>query len=292
MRIADDSGYRNLLLDIQRIAERMQASQNQISSGKKLTKPSDDPSAAADVVNVDSVRATSAQYLDNAGTANSRLQIADNALDGVQQVIDRIRTLALMAQNGTSSPSLSVEEISGLRDQLLSYANTEFEGQFMFAGSNTDSAAYDKASNGAITYSGNSDEVRLQVGKASTLQSQIPGDQVFSGSVDIFQTLTDLVAAMNSGSTSAIQTQVTKLEQFSQNVSSSRTKLGGLMNGATAAQNELKQADLTLVAHLSQLQDADLAQALSEFTQSQNALQAATAVGARVGSVSILDYLK
>jgi flagellar hook-associated protein 3 FlgL len=292
MRIADDSGYRNLLLDIQRISERMQASQNHVSSGKKLTKPSDDPSAAADVVNVDSVRAASAQYLDNAGTANSRLQIADNALDGVQQVIDRIRTLALMAQNGTSSPSLSVEEISGLRDQLLSYANTEFEGQYTFAGSNTDSAAYDKASNGVVTYSGNSDEVRLQVGKASTLQSQIPGDQVFSGSVDVFQTLTDLVAAMNSGSTSAIQTQVTKLEQFSQNVSSARTKLGGLMNGATAAQNELKQADLTLVAHLSQLQDADLAQAISEFTQSQNALQAATAVGARVGSVSILDYLK
>jgi len=292
MRIADDSGYRNLLLDIQRIAERMQTAQNQISSGKKLTRPSDDPSAAADVVNVDSVRANSAQYLDNAATAESRLQIADSALDGVQLVTDRIRTLALMAQNGTSTPSLSVEEISGLRDQLLSYANTVFEGQYMFAGSNTDSAAYDKASNGAITYSGNSDVVKLQVGKASTLQSQIPGDQVFSGSVDIFQTITDLVTAMSSGSTSAIQTQVTKLEQFSQTVSSSRTKLGGLLNGATAAQNELRQADLTLVAHLSQLQDADLAQALSEFTQSQNALQAATAVGARVSTLSILDYLK
>ena len=292
MRIADDSQYRNLLLDIQRIAERMQASQNQVSSGKKLTKPSDDPSAAADSVNVDSVRATNAQYLDNSGTANSRLQVADNALDGVQQVTDRIRTLALMAQNGTSSPSLSVEEISGLRDQLLSYANTEFEGQYMFAGSNTDVAAYDKASDGTITYAGNSDEVELQIGKASTLQSQIPGDQVFTSSIDIFQTLTDLVAAMNSGSTSAIQAQVTKLEQFSQNVSSARTKLGGLMNEATAAQNELKQTDLTLAAHLSHLQDADLAQALSEFTQSQNALQAATAVGARVGTLSILDYLK
>jgi len=54
----------------------------------------------------------------------------------------------------------------------------------------------------------------------------------------------------------------------------------------------LTQADLTLVAHLSKLQDADLAQALSEFTQSQNALQAATAVGAKVSSLSILDYLK
>jgi flagellar hook-associated protein 3 FlgL len=292
MRIADDSGYRNLLLDIQRIAERMQTAQNQISSGQRLTRPSDDPSAAADVVNVDAARATGVQYLDNAGTAESRLQIADNALDGVQQVTDRIRTLALMAQNGTSKPSLSVEEISGLRDQLLSYANTAFEGQSMFAGSNTDAASFVKASNGTVTYSGNSDVVKLQVGKAATLQTQIPGDQVFTAGVDIFQTITDLVAALNTGSTSAIQTQVTKLEQFAQTVSTARTKLGGLLNGATAAQNELRQADLTLVAHLSKLEEADLAQALSEFTQSQNALQAATAAGARVSTLSLLDYLK
>jgi flagellin-like hook-associated protein FlgL len=71
---------------------------------------------------------------------------------------------------------------------------------------------------------------------------------------------------MNRRSISAIQTQVSKLEQFSQNVSSACTKLGALMNGATAAQNELKQSDLTLVAHLSKLQDAHLAQALSKFT--------------------------
>jgi flagellar hook-associated protein 3 FlgL len=292
MRIADDSGYRNLLLDIQRIAERMQTAQNQISSGKRLTRPSDDPSAAADVVNVDAARATGVQYLDNAKTAESRLQVTDSALDGVQQVTDRIRTLALMAQNGTGTPSLSVAEISGLRDQLLSYANTAFEGQYMFAGSNTDDAAYLKASNGTITYNGNSDVMKLQIGKASTLQSQLPGDQVFSAAVDIFQTLTDLIAAMNTGSTSAIQTQVTKLEQFAQTVSTARTKLGGLLNASTAAQNELRQVDLTLVAHLSRLEEADLAQALSEFTQSQNALQAATAAGARVSTLSLLDYLK
>src|SRR5947207_2843844 len=108
MRITDDSNYRNLLLDIQRIAERMQAAQNRITSGKKLNRPSDNPSAAADVVNVDSERATTAQYIDNAATAQSRLQIADSAIDAVQQVTDRIRSLALLAENGTSSPSLSV----------------------------------------------------------------------------------------------------------------------------------------------------------------------------------------
>jgi len=292
MRITDDSNYRNLLEDIQRIAARMQAAQNQVSSGKKLNRPSDNPSAAADVVSIDAARAANAQYLDNAATAQSRLQIADSTLDGVQQVVDRVRSLALLAVSSTSSASSSVEEISQLRDQMLSYANTVFDGQYIFSGSSADSAAYTKAADGTVTYAGDSNAVKLQVGHSASLQTQVPGDQVFSGSVDIFSTLTDLVSAMNSGDRSAIQAQVGKLEQFSQSISGVRTKVGGLINGASTAQNDLRQADLTEVAHLSRLQDADLAQALSEFSQSQIALQAATAVGARVSSVSLLDYLK
>src|SRR5207249_127996 len=142
------------------------------------------------------------------------------------------------------------------------------------------------------TYAGNSDEMKLQLGKSTTLQTQIPGDQLFSGSVDLFKTLSDLVSAMASGDRNTLQTQVGKLEQFSQSVSAVRTKLGGLINGAISVQNELKQVDLTETANLSRLQDADLTQALTEFSQSQTALQAATAVGARISSISLLDYLK
>jgi flagellar hook-associated protein 3 FlgL len=292
MRITNDSNYRNLLDDIQRIAERMQSAQSQITSGKKLNRPSDNPSGASDVLRIDTERATNAQYVDNAATAQSRLQIADSTLDGVQQVIDRIHSLGLLADSGTNFSTSSTEEIDSLRDQLLSYANTAYDGQFIFAGSNTDSPAYVKASNGTITYAGDSQVMKLQIGNVTTLQTQIPGDQSFTAGVDIFQAVADLSSAVASGDRSAIRTGVANLEQFLQIVSSARTRLGGLINQASATQNELKQSDLAQVAHLSQLQDADLAQAITEFGQSQTALQAATAVGARVSSISILDYLK
>jgi flagellar hook-associated protein 3 FlgL len=292
MRITNDSNYRSLLDDIQRIAERMQTAQSQVTSGKKLNRPSDNPSGASDVVRIDTERATNAQYIDNAATAQSRLQIADSTLDGVQQTLDRIRSLGLLADTSTASSSISTEEIAGLRDQLLSYANTAYDGQFIFAGSNTDSAAYVKASDGTVSYAGDSQVMKLQIGDVTTLQTQVPGDQLFTAGVDVFKTVSDLSTAMASGDRSAIRTQVANLEQFIQIVSSARTKLGGLINEAAATQNELKQSDLSQVAHLSQLQDADMAQALTEFSQNQTALQAATAVGARVSSISILDYLK
>lgn len=291
MRITDDSNYRNLLQDIQRISQRMQTAQNQISSGKKLTRPSDNPSAAADVVRIDSETAMNAQYLDNLSTAQSRLQFADTAIDGVQVANERIRSLALLAENSSTSAASSIAEISGLRDQLLSSANSAIDGQFIFAGSNTQTEPYTKAADGTVTYNGNADAMKLQVGRSASLQTQIPGDQIFTAGVDIFKTVSDLVTAMTNGDKAGIQAQVANLEQFASTLSSVRGHLGGLMNVASTSQNELKQVDLVRTAQLSQLQDADLAQALSEFSQSQTALQAATAVGAKVTSVTLLDYL-
>jgi len=292
MRITTDSNYRNLLDDIQRISERMQAAQNQVTSGKKLNRPSDNPSGASDVLRIDTDRALNAQYTDNSATAQSRLQVADSTLDGVQQAAERIRSLGLLADTNSDTSSISTEEIDGLRDQLLSYANTTYDGQFIFAGSQTDSAAFVKAGDGTVTYAGDSQLMKLQVGNVTTLQTQVPGDQVFTSGVDVLKAVSDLSSAMASGDRNAIRTQIANIEQFLQNVSSVRTQIGGLINEASTTQTALKQSDLTQVAHLSQLQDADLAEALSELSQSQTALQAATAVGARVTSISILDYLK
>jgi len=292
MRITTDSNYRNLLDDIQRISERMQEAQNQATSGKKLNRPSDNPSGASDVLRIDTDRAVNAQYADNAATAQSRLQITDSTLDGVQQTIERIRSLGLLSDTNTAARSISREEVDGLRDQLLSYANTAYDGQFIFAGSNTDSAAFVKASDGTVTYAGNSQVMKLQVGNVTTLQTQIPGGQLFTSAVDVFQAVSDLSSAMASGDRNAIRVQIGNLEQFIEIVSSVRTQVGALINQAAAAQSALKQSDLAQVAHLTQLQDADLAEALTELSQNQTALQAATAVGARVTSISILDYLK
>ena len=138
MRITDDSNYRNLLQDIQTIAQRMQTAQNQVTSGKKVNRPSDNPSAAADVVTIDSARAANAQYLDNAATAQSRLQIADSTFDGVQQVTDSIRSLALLAQSSTAPSSTSVEQIAGMRDQKngrAPWSGSTFEYALLKSGS-------------------------------------------------------------------------------------------------------------------------------------------------------------
>ena len=291
MRITSDIAYNNLLRDIERISERMSTTQTQISSGKKLNKPSDDPVAVSDVIRIQAEQGEIKQYQDNLATAKSRLNFADATLQGVETMIERVRNLALSSLSDLTNANLHTPEISGLRDQLLTAANSTIDGQFMFAGSNVDSPAYTQASNGTVTYNGNSDAVRVQIGRAATLQVGVPGSDIFSGTVDVFATVQNLMTAMNSGDKAGIAAEVTKLEQFSSVVSSALGKVGGLVNVAQSVDSELTQYSLGRTEQRSRLEDTDLAAALTDYTQAETALKAATAVGARISNISILDYL-
>jgi flagellar hook-associated protein 3 FlgL len=291
MRITSDIAYNNLLRDIERISERMQDTQLQISSGKKLNKPSDDPVAVCDVIRIQAEQSEVAQYQDNLATAKSRLNFADSTLQGVETMIERVRSLALVSMSNLTTANVYTAEISGLRDQLLAAANNTIDGQFMFAGSNVDTPAYTQASNGTVTYSGNTDVVRLQIGRSATLQVQLPGSDIFTGTVDIFDTIQTLMADMNAGNKAGIAAGVTKLEQFSGVIGNALGKVGGLVNVAQSVEADLSKYSLGRTEQRSRLEDTDMAAALTDYTQAETALRAATAVGARISNISILDYL-
>ena len=291
MRITSDIAYNNLIRDIERISERMQNTQTQISSGKRLNKPSDDPAAVSDVIRIQAEQGEISQYQDNIATAKSRLNFADATLQNVETMIERVRTLALLAMSDLSTVNLHMPEISGIRDQLLASANSTVDGQYMFAGSNVDSPAYTQASNGTVTYNGNADVVRLQIGRSTTLQVQVPGSDIFTGTVDVFATIQNLMTAMNAGDKSAIAAEVTNLEQFSDVIGGALARVGGLVNVAQSVGSDLTQYSLGRTEQRSRIEDTDLAVALTDYTQAETALRAATAVGARISNISILDYL-
>src|SRR6185436_2547517 len=156
---------------------------------------------------------------------------------------------------------------------------------------NVDGPAYTQASNGTVTYTGDSNVVKLQVGRSTTLQVQVPGSEVFSGSIDIFSTIQSLMTAMNASDKSGISAQIARLEQFSSLIGNALGKVGGLTNVAQGIDADLTQYSLARTAQRSRLEDADMAASLTDYTQAETALKAATAVGARISNISILDYL-
>jgi flagellar hook-associated protein 3 FlgL len=292
MRITSMMGYLNLLQDINRAQERNQDAQNQVSSGKKVLNPSDDPTAAADIVQLSSEAAEADQYARNVTFAQSKLQVTDGILDNVQQMVERARTLGQSSLGDLTTSSANITELNGLRDQLLSAANSTYLGRFIFGGSVTTTSPYVKNPDSSVSYNGNSADMSVQVTRTTTLPTQVAGSDIFSGPVNVFDVMSNLSTAIQNGDKTAINDAVNQLGQFDDNVSTARSKVGGYLNLATAVQSQLSTANVARASNLSQEQDADLPTAISEMTQSQQTLQAALAVGARVSQLSILDFLQ
>jgi flagellar hook-associated protein 3 FlgL len=290
MRITSQDTYQNLLQDIQNIQVRMQQAQSEMSSGNKISTPSEDPAAAADIVRLSGDKSESSQYLSNAGTAQSTLDYTDSVLSSVQTMIQRVVSLGESSLSNPSTAGSYSTEVNSLRDQIISSANATYQGQYIFGGS-TGQTPYAKQPDQSVTYQGNSDQMKVQIGRSTTLQVLIPGNQIFSGSVNVFDSMKQLGDAMTAGDKSAIQAQVTQLQQFYDNLSTVRSEVGGLSNAAQTAQSDLHSYQLALAADQSRVQSADLAQAATDFTQNQTALQAAEQVGAKISQVSILNYL-
>jgi len=292
MRVTEGMSYQTLLRDLAFGQDRLQNAQNEVSTGKKVTTPSDNPIAASDIVRLNTEGNEADQFSKNLNFAKAKLQIADTALDSVEQMVERARTLGQLSLGEGNPASAYVSELNGLRDQIISAADTTHAGRYIFGGSTTTTQPYVKNPDTSVTYQGNDQDMPLQVSRNSTLQTQVPGSEIFSGSVDIFTTMSDLATAVQAGDKAAIDAQVKKLEQFSDVISQARSKVGGYLNTATNVESELSSTGLTRKSELSNVQDADLAKAITELTMSQQQLQATMAVGARLSQLTILDYLK
>ena len=296
MRITNAQSYSNLLLSLQSIQAQMQQAQNEVSTGNRISQLSDDPAGSADIVRFSADKSEMDQYMSNAAAGKDRLNFADTVLSNVQTMIQRVINLGQLASsdatsNNSSTASAYTAEINSIHDQLVSSANSTFQGTSVFGGSAMTQPPYVVQGNGSVTYQGNSDTNVVQVGRAATLQVQIPGNQVFSGSINVFSTLQQLSTAVTAGNTSAIAAQVSSLQQYYDSVSAVRGQIGSLENAAQSVQSNLQSYETTLAAEQSRVQNVDMATAVTNFTQAQTALQAATAAGAKISQVSLLDYL-
>ena len=292
MRISETMRYEGVLRDIAQAQERMLKAQQQVSSGKRVTKPSDDPLAASDILRVKSEKSEDDQYLRNLTFARSKLQLSDVVLDSVEQMVERARILGQSSFSNPDQAAGYVTELEGLRDQIISAANTTYAGRFIFGGTITTQDPYVKNLDPSVTYIGNSAGMPMQISRTVTVETQVPGTEIFSGSVNIFDVMSGLVTAIQAGDQDGIDTQVANLGQFADVVALARSKVGGYLNHTTHVENNLAAANLSHETELSNKEAADLAKAISELTMSENGLQAALAVGARISQLSILDYLR
>ncbi|MBI2881403.1 MAG: flagellar hook-associated protein FlgL [Candidatus Tectomicrobia bacterium] len=294
MRVSDATTWKNFVLYMQRAREQLQDLQAEAASGKRLNRPSDSPADNQRVLRLRQSLAQFDQYERNIRRGKALLGAAETSLSQAGEVIQKMKDIAVAGANGTVIPSTRAamaQEAASLRDRLVQLANTQFEGQYIFSGTKTDTPAYSTAG----TYGGNSGTMQVAIARDARVTVNKPGDQVFGaagGGVDILAAANALETALQSGDLSGIQAQIDALEAGRSQVINVRAELGASETRLDGTQTSLDTLRLALREQLSLVEDADLVETITALQSQENVLKATLASHANVSNLSLLDFLQ
>jgi flagellar hook-associated protein 3 FlgL len=296
MRVADQQIFGLVLNQFQSISQKTLEAQQQASSGKRVSKPSDDPIAFGRIVLDKSDLAKSGQWLRNIDTGSTRLAAADSILGQVDTILSRLKELAVGARSDTNTASdrnVIAKEVRSLHRELLQLSNTEINGQRIFAGTKTDVDPFVLGSGDAVTYAGNSETQSIAVGNNQTIQVTLPGDQIFTGpTTNVFTSVQNLLTALEANNGLGIETGIGNLDQAITQAVNARGQVGALDNRLSTTKSALQGTANLIRTALSQNEDIDLAEAITNLTRQQTALQAAARSANAIFSNSLLNFLK
>ncbi|MDR4480356.1 MAG: flagellar hook-associated protein FlgL [Nitrospira sp.] len=296
MRVADQQMYGTLLGNLQRSRLQMLTSQEQISSQKRVTNPSDDPSAFGQIVLDKSALSQTAQWIRNINFGTARVDAADQALGQTQNLITRVRELTIQASSDTTSAEgrqSIAKEIRQLQRQLVQLGNTEVAGQAIFAGTKTDVTPFTISSGDNVAYHGNSETQSIAVSENQTVQILMPGSSIFTGtSNNIFDSLRDLLTALEGNDRNGIQAGLGNLDLATAQISDAQGTIGALANRLQVTHDALDTARLTITKAISDNQDADLATAITQLRLQEVAVQAASQTFTKIFDTSLINYLR
>ncbi len=281
--------------------------QEQLSTGLQLTQPSDSPSQAVAIQNLNTKIDDQNTYTQNLTDAGTTLSTASTALQTGSNVLNSINTLAIQAANGTlGSSDLHVigAQIQDLTSQLESLANTQdANGNYVFAGSKASSPAFATNADGQIVYQGDQTPLNVQIGSNLTVQSNVSGTAAFPSvtstnattgqttTVGFFQALTNLTTAVNSGNTADIEQGIGQIKSMTQGLNETLAQLGNAQNMVKTQTNVVSANTLALQSSLSTVQATDYTTAVTQLSQEQLSLQAAQESFAQISKMSLFQYL-
>jgi flagellar hook-associated protein 3 FlgL len=247
------------------------------------------------VLNIKSTLSGIEQLERNISMGKSWLIAAEGALAHVQNLISNAKALCVemaTSTTGAASRASAAEDIQGTFDEILSLANTEVNGRYVFAGSKTDTAPFSQGG----TYNGDNNAFKVKIGKDTTVEVGSDGAAVFQPSGagandDIFQTLSDLKDALENNNVSGIQVAMSKLDDHLDQISNKISDIGSKMIRMEIKEKIFQDLSLTNADRLAKIEDADMAEAIIDLKSKELTYQAALASSARVMGLSLLDYL-
>lgn len=295
MRISDSYRTATQIQAVQANLSRMDKAQRQISTGRRLERPSDGPTDAATATLLRAQEADADRYAAAISDAESWFGTQDNALQSASTLLSRAKDLATQSLNGSldaNARNAIATELDGLREQLGGLANTTFMGKAVFGAFGTSAVTLTPTS---ATFNGNAGaQVRRQIGANEFVDVNGNGSQIFGFSAgdDVFSVLARLSQSVRSGSTASIQADATALDARATDVRNALGDVGARWARVKARDTEITDRKLTVSNQRSRIEDTDVNEAALQLAQANSTYQSVLAMISRVSSASLVNFLR
>ncbi len=277
MNVNSSTIYRTFLANVKRLDEQLSTVNQQIATGKKLVNLRDGPAIGAESTRMQEESAELDQYTANTDSCSFYLQVTDSALNSVQNLITSIQTNALGATSETlsaTSRDAIAREIRSLRDQLLSLANSEIDGRYIFAGSLISDPPF-SINGDTVTYSGDAEVREIKAGDDVTIRQNVAGT-LFS---PVFDAIASLLSEIDAGNAPGMAAAVEQLSTSLNSYNLARGQVGAELGKVERLRAELAGEGVDLRARQSQVEDIDTAEAITRLSQVQTTLNATMTAG-------------
>jgi flagellar hook-associated protein 3 FlgL len=270
----------------------------ELSSGLRVTSLSDDPVAAGQASMLNSAIAQDDTFVQTAATAQSLMQVTDSALGSVVTQLTSAITAATGGVNGTeSSADLKslAQSLSGIRDQVLSLANTSYQGTYIFAGSQGSTQPFTldtSASPATVTYNGDAQTGSVTTQTGQQISTGLAGSAVFTApGANVLAALNNLIADFSSGSANSTSTSdLATLQNALGNVSQQRSSLDSALSRINSASTYAQTDATNRTATASTLVAADPTEIATQLSSAETQNQALMSVISTLEKQSLFDY--
>lgn len=299
MRITNKMMHNTMLRNLNQGLSRMDGINGQLSSGKRIQLPSDNPVDTVKIMQLRTSLNETEQFISNVEDGMSWLDSTDSALGEVTAVLHRARELAVYGASDTleeSSRDAIAAEIDQLLENVGQLANSNHGGRYLFSGQSTQQQPYSAA--GGYNYEGDHGPIRHEISPGSTLEVNIHGDKVFSFDVagtehSIFQVLQGMADDLRNGDTAMLGNErLQQLDGALEAILSGRAEVGAKHNRLELAHNRLEDLKVNFSSLFGKVHDVDVAEAIMDLKAAENIYRTALSVGARIIQPSLVDFLR
>lgn len=290
-RVADSTFYTNMRASLTARNADLAKAQEQALSGLRVNAPSDDPMAFSQARAQSSEQSRAASYERAINSAVPSLQMTDSTLSDVQNVMLRVRDIAVQSANDTvnnTDRAAYVSELDGLKQQLVTLGNAKSGDRYIFGGYKDGQPPFDALG----VYSGATETQQVEVGRNVTMPNGVTGDRVFgsaNGGQDMFAAIQQLQDALSSGVTDDISGALDPLDKSLEQIRVARSDVGVHLDAADISLNMVQRNQDDAAQARSKLVEVDQVESYSELMRANSALNAAISIAAQLPPPSLVD---